>query len=139
MQNTEDKHSFQKSLLAELTVLLVEDEPELKALLTFILEGNGARIIPAGSAIEALNQLERRQPDVLVSNVKLPDEDGCWLIEQVRQGEGPGRELPAIGVTSYLGEVDAQEALRAGFHHFLSKPIDPDELVQEVLKLAGRA
>lgn len=138
MQNIEDKPSFQKSLLAGLTVLLVENEPGLAELLTFILEGNGARIIPAGSATEALNQLKRRQPDVLVSNVRLPDEDGSWLIERIRQVEGACRELPAIGVTSYLGEVDAQGALRAGFHHFLSKPLDPDELVQEVLKLTGR-
>ncbi|MBD2067288.1 response regulator [Leptolyngbya sp. FACHB-671] len=120
-------------------MLLVEDEPELEALLTFILEGNGARIISAGSAIEALSQLEQRQPDVLVSNVRLPKEDGRWLIEQVRQLEGGGRELPAIALSSYLGEVDAYEALRAGFHYFLSKPLDPDELVQTVLKLAGRA
>nr|WP_242043338.1 response regulator [Leptolyngbya sp. FACHB-671] len=126
-------------MLAGLTVLLVEDEPELEALLTFILEGNGARIISAGSAIEALSQLEQRQPDVLVSNVRLPKEDGRWLIEQVRQLEGGGRELPAIALSSYLGEVDAYEALRAGFHYFLSKPLDPDELVQTVLKLAGRA
>ncbi|MBD2054492.1 response regulator [Oculatella sp. FACHB-28] len=107
MQNIEDKPSFQKSLLAGLTVLLVENEPGLAELLTFILEGNGARIIPAGSATEALNQLKRRQPDVLVSNVRLPDEDGSWLIERIRQVEGTCRELPAIGVTSYLGEVDA--------------------------------
>ncbi|MBD2068090.1 response regulator [Leptolyngbya sp. FACHB-671] len=107
-------------------------------LLTFILERNGARVILAGSATEALSRLEQRRPDVLISNVKLPEKDGSWLIEQIRQVEGAWRELPAIAVTSYTRRFDAEEALRAGFHCFLSKPLDPDELVQEILRLVGQ-
>ena len=107
-------------------------------LFTIILEQYGAEVILANSAIEALGELEQRQPDILVSNVRLPEEEGCWLIEQIRQLEGERSELPAIAVTSYTREFDAEGALQSGFQHFMSKPLDPDELVQQILKLVKR-
>ena len=116
-------------------MLLVEDEPDMAELFTVILEQYGAEVILVNSAIEALGELEQRRPDILISNVRLPEEDGRWLIEQIRQLEGEGSELPAIAVTSYTREVDAEGALQSGFQHFMPKPVDPDELVQEILKL----
>lgn len=119
-------------------MLLVEDEPDIAELFTFILKEYGAEVILANSALEALARLGQRRPDVLVSNVRLPEEDGRWLIEQIRQLEGMWSELPAIAITSYTREVDSQGALKSGFQHFMAKPLDPDELVQEILKLVGR-
>ncbi|MBD2066169.1 response regulator [Leptolyngbya sp. FACHB-671] len=138
MQNTENKPSPSLAPLAGLTVLLVEDEPDIAELFTFILEEYGAEVILARSALEALGELGQRRPDILVSNVRLPQEDGRWLIEQIRQLEGTWGELPAIAVTSYTRESNAENALEAGFQHFMSKPLDADELVQEILKLVGR-
>ncbi|WP_277881869.1 MULTISPECIES: response regulator [Cyanophyceae] len=135
MKSTGDKALPHKALLAGLTVLLVEDEPDMAELLTVILEEYGAEVVLATSAIEALARLGQRQPDILVSNVRLPQEDGRWLIEQIRQLEGAWSELPAIAVTSYTREVDAEGAIQSGFQHFMPKPVDPDELVQEILKL----
>lgn len=127
-----------QALLAGLIVLLVEDEPDIAELFTFILEEYGAEVVFASSALEALARLGQRRPDILVSNVRLPEEDGRWLIEQIRQLEGRWSELPAIAVTSYTREVDGQRALESGFQHFMSKPLDPDELVKAILKLVGR-
>jgi CheY-like chemotaxis protein len=135
MNSAEDKTPSNQALLAGLTVLLVEDEPDMAELFTVILEQYGAEVILVNSAIEALGELEQRRPDILISNVRLPEEDGRWLIEQIRQLEGEGSELPAIAVTSYTREVDAEGALQSGFQHFMPKPVDPDELVQEILKL----
>jgi CheY-like chemotaxis protein len=135
MNNTEDKTLSSQALLAGLTVLLVEDEPDMAELLTFILEKYGAEVILANSAVRALSELEKRQPDILVSNIRLPKKDGRWLIEQIRQLEGVWSELPAIAVTSYTREFDAEGALQSGFQHFMPKPLDPDELVQEILRL----
>lgn len=132
-----DKPPTVQTLLAGLTVLLVEDEPDIAELFTFILEEYGAEVVLVNSALEALGELGQRLPDILVSNVRLPEEDGRWLIEQVRDLEGAWNELPAIAVTSYTREVDAEGALQSGFQHFMSKPLDPDELVQEILKLVG--
>ncbi|MBD2057884.1 response regulator [Oculatella sp. FACHB-28] len=138
MRNAKNEHHSQSSLLAGLTVLLVEDEPDIAELFTFILQEYGAEVILARSAVEALGELGQRKPDILVSNVRLPEEDGRWLIEQIRHLEGVWNELPAIAVTSYTREVDAEGAMQSGFQHFMSKPLDPDELVQEILKLVKR-
>ncbi|WP_242043549.1 response regulator [Leptolyngbya sp. FACHB-671] len=138
MKDVQAKPHTHQAILAGLTVLLVEDEPDIAELFTFILEDYGAEVILSNSAIEALGKLGERRPDVLVSNVKLPEEDGRWLIEQIRQLEGVWSELPAIAVTSYTREYDAEGALESGFQRFMPKPLDPDELVQEILKLVGR-
>lgn len=138
MQSIEDKSLSNPALLAGLTVLLVEDEPDIAELFTFILEEYGAEVILVNSAVEALSKLGQRRPDILVSNVRLPEEDGRWLIEQIRHLDEVWSELPAIAVTSYTREVDAEGALQSGFQHFMPKPLDPDELVQEILKLVGR-
>jgi CheY-like chemotaxis protein len=138
MKDIETKSQPHQALLAGLIVLLVEDEPDIAELFTFILEEYGAEVVLAGSALEALARLGQRRPDILVSNVRLPEEDGRWLIEQIRRLEGMWSELPAIAVTSYTREVDAERALESGFQHFMSKPLDPGELVQEILKLVGR-
>ncbi|MBD2054597.1 response regulator [Oculatella sp. FACHB-28] len=137
MRNIKNKPSSSQALLTGLTVLLVEDEPDIAELFTFILQEYGAEVILARSAVEALGELGQRQPDVLVSNVRLPNKDGRWLIEQIRHLKGVWSELPAIAVTSYTREVDAEGALQSGFQHFMSKPLDPDELVQEILRLVG--
>jgi CheY-like chemotaxis protein len=138
MRNTKNEPLPHQALLAGLTVLLVEDEPDIAELFTFILEENEAKVVLAKSALEALRKLGQQRPDVLVSNVRLPQENGCWLIEQIRQLEGVWSELPAIAVTSYTREVDAERALKAGFQRFMSKPLDPNELVQQILNLVGR-
>lgn len=120
--------------LAGVLTLLVEDEFEIADLFTFVLHEEGAQVIHAGSAEDALLVIEQRLPDILICNIKLPDRDGDWLIQQIRAG-GLNHAIPAIAVTSYSREVCVQRALEAGFQEFLPKPIDPDELVDAVLRL----
>lgn len=117
------KHGLDSSQsLLGIRILLVEDEPDIAALLMFILEAAGAEVTTLKYAEIALKQLESRCPDVLLCDVKLPFADGCWLIRQIRTHEYAAlRELPAIAITSYPRDVSEYEALKAGFDRFLVK------------------
>ncbi|MFN6483592.1 MULTISPECIES: response regulator [unclassified Nostoc] len=122
--------------LVGILILLVEDEPDIADLLIFILEAAGAEVIALTDAEEALTLVESLHPDILVSNVKLPEHDGNWLIEQIRVHSRPFlRELPAIAITSYTRDVSSHKALNAGFNRFLVKLESPEEIVAEIVQL----
>jgi CheY-like chemotaxis protein len=125
------------AVLKHLQVLLVEDEPDIADLFTFILEAGGAKVVLAVSAQEGLDQLLRFQPDILICNLRLPDHDGVWLLHQLRSQGLSQQRLPAIAVTSFTREVLSQDALAAGFQSFLAKPLDPDDLVEAVLQVTA--
>lgn len=125
-----------RQTLAHLQVLVVEDELDIAELLVFVLKESGAVVKLATTAQEALSLLKDYQPDILVSNIRLPDQDGDWLIRQVH-AQSLQQKLPAIAVTSYDREFSRRHMLQAGFHHFLYKPLDPDELIAEVLNLTN--
>jgi CheY-like chemotaxis protein len=108
--------------LADIRVLLVEDEPDIAALLVLVLETAGAAVTALTDAETALALLEVWQPDILLCNVRLPLQDGNWLIQQIRQHACSAlRLLPAIALTSYTRDVCESTALAAGFDRFLVK------------------
>src|SRR5262249_52973976 len=119
-------------------VLLVEDDPDTLDILKFIFDECGAEVITATSASEGLEALERWQPDTLISDIAMPNEDGYELIRQVRSREPErGGKIPAVAVTAYAAAEDRVRALNAGFHMHVAKPIDPDELIALVASLTG--
>lgn len=125
--------------LSGLQILLVDDEPDVRELLTTVMEGSGAEVIATSSVQEALKVLEQMQPDVLVSDIAMPQEDGYMLIRQVRERETrQGGCLPALALTAYVGEEDCQQAILSGFHRHMPKPVDTTELVMTVANLTGR-
>jgi len=127
------------AVLDGLQVLVVDDEPDSRELLTLMFEQDGAEMIEAASASEALEALERLKPDILISDIKLPDEDGYSLIHKVRNlNAEQGGQIPAIALTGYAGEENRDRALSAGFNRHLSKPFGLDELAEVVATLAGR-
>ncbi len=123
-------------LLKDLRILVVEDEKDTRDLLVMTLEGCGAEVTSTVSVPEALAAFDRRTPDVIVSDIGLPGEDGYSLIRKVRARNG-GR-VPAAAVTAYAGAEDRRRALESGFQTHLAKPVDPSELVATVARLAGR-
>jgi CheY-like chemotaxis protein len=95
----------------------------------------GAEVVPAASAAEALKALERFAPDVLVSDIGMPERDGYDLIRDIRNlGHGP-IDLPAVAVTAFASPEDRRRALAAGFQVHLAKPVDPGELTAVVAQL----
>jgi signal transduction histidine kinase/ActR/RegA family two-component response regulator len=129
----------ERSLLAGLSVLVVEDDADSRESLVRVLEQYGARGTGAATAREAMRALEVAVPDVLVSDIGMANEDGYDLIRQVRMLPAHrGRELPALAVTAYGEEGDRLRAMAAGFQAHVAKPVAPRELVIEVARLAGR-
>ena len=121
-------------------VLVVDDEPDARRLLTEVLSRRGAEVLTAASAAEALEVLQTWRPDVLLSDVGMPDGDGYELIRRVRQlPEGRGGRTPAAALTAYAGPGDRALALASGFQLHVAKPVEPDELAAAVAGLAGAA
>jgi signal transduction histidine kinase/CheY-like chemotaxis protein len=123
------------SRLAGACVLVVDDEPDAKDLVRRLLEEQGARVVLASSAGEALASLEEGVPDVMISDIGMPGMDGYELIRLVRS-VSPGRHLPAVALTAYARPEDLARVLRAGYQAHLSKPVQPRELLATVARLA---
>jgi PAS domain S-box-containing protein len=126
--------------LQELKVLIVDDDAETLQVVRQLLEQAGAEVTAATSASEALAALERSLPDVLLSDIGMPDEDGFSLIRKVRGLDAArGGRIPAAALTAYTQSEDRRQALLAGYQMYLAKPVDPAELTAAVARLAGRA
>jgi CheY-like chemotaxis protein len=128
-----------RSSLSGVRVLLVEDHPDARELVTTVLEGAGARVTAVGTAAEALGAIERELPDVLVSDLEMPGQDGYELVRQIRARPPQlGGELPAAALTAYADGEHRARALAAGFQAHVAKPVHPDMLLDVVLRLARR-
>jgi CheY-like chemotaxis protein len=126
--------------LAGLRVLVVDDEADAREWLTAVLEQCGAAVTAAASAREALGVFARLRPDILVSDIAMPGEDGYSLIEKIRMLEARrGGRIPAVALTAYAEPEDRRRALAAGYELHVSKPVTPDELVAAVANLSGRS
>ena len=122
-----------------LKVLVVDDEPDTRELLKIGLAQCGAEVALAGSVGETLEAIMRVVPDVLISDIGMPGDDGYELIRRVRQlpAESGGR-VPAIALTAYARTEDRMQALRAGYHMHVPKPVELAELVAIVASLVRR-
>ncbi|MEA5606329.1 response regulator [Nostoc sp. UHCC 0252] len=121
-----------------LQALLVDDDKDSREFIAFLLEQYGAQVTEAESATEALSSLGRAKFDLLISDIGMPDMDGYALIRQIRkQSPDRGGGIPAIALTAYAGEIDRQVALAAGFQQHISKPIEPEALMQAILTIVA--
>ncbi|MBD2514375.1 response regulator [Nostoc sp. FACHB-973] len=126
------------SPLAGLCILVVDDDADTCDYLSFVLEQAGATVILAASADEALQVLVQSTPDILLSDIGMPDMDGYMLIRQVRSlPSEQGGQIPAIALTAYAGEINQQQAIAAGFQKHLSKPVEPEYLLRTITSLGA--
>ena len=126
--------------LADVRVLVVDDEPDARALVRRLLEERGATVTTNASVAEALASIRMDRFDVLVSDIGMPEEDGYALIRQVRALEAErGGTIPAVALTAYARSEDRMKAVMAGFQMHVTKPVEPAELLTMVASLAGRA
>jgi PAS domain S-box-containing protein len=120
-------------------VLIVDDDHDARDLLTTILQRCGAKVAVASSAQEGFTLLSAERPDVLLSDIEMPEEDGYMFIKRVRALEGQaGGDVPAAALTAYASTGDRMKVLGAGFNMHVSKPVQPSELAMVVANLAGR-
>jgi len=120
-------------------ILIVDDDEDSREVLEHLLSGAGAELRCADSAEAALKALDEAVPDVLVSDIGMPDEDGLSLIRKVRlRPPADGGLVPAVALTAYARGEDRATALRAGFNSHVSKPVNPGEIVAVVASACGR-
>jgi PAS domain S-box-containing protein len=125
--------------LEGLRVLVCEDEPDARELIESILSECKANVVAVGSAAEAMDHFRRGTPDVLVSDIGMPEASGYELIRQVRSlPPDRGGRVPAVALTAYASMADRTRALMEGFQNHVAKPTDPQELVAAVAALVGR-
>ena len=119
-------------------VLLCEDDDDSRKLLSTMLKRNGARVTATKSAAEALSVFEEQLPDILISDIGMPDEDGYELIRKLRlMPPEKGGLTPAIALTGYASRKDRERALDAGYHKHMAKPIEQADIIAAIASLTG--
>jgi len=133
------KLSRPPQLLSGLNVLVVDDDSDTLTLMATALKRREANVTAVSSAGEAIQAITRKRPDVLVSDIAMPDEDGYGLIKKIRSLEtGASENIPAVAITAYAKEEDRERALSAGFQIYLAKPVELTELISVVARAARR-
>jgi CheY-like chemotaxis protein len=126
--------------LNRVLVLVIDDDRNTREMLAEVLSMYGAQVQTAESAKEAQRKLKSWRPDVIVSDLGMPDIDGFDFMRQLRLcPAGPGGATPAIAVSGYARPEDQRLALSAGYQHFLPKPVDVQELVATILSVRRTA
>ncbi|MGA9377939.1 MAG: response regulator [Phormidium sp.] len=140
-EQTEDSLIFSANSvnLAGLKVLVVDDDPDSRDLVAFLLQEYGMEVIVVASAVEVLKTLASTQPDLLLCDIGMPDMDGYMLMRQIRSMPAEqGGQIPAIALTAYAGESNQQQALKAGFQWHLAKPVEPMDVISVIIELTKK-
>ncbi|MCY7322939.1 MAG: response regulator, partial [Phormidesmis sp. CAN_BIN36] len=117
-------------------VLVVDDDEDSRNFVAFVLQQAGAIVTAVASGMEALRSVTQSSPDLVVSDIEMPEMDGYQLVSKIRQLTSlQGKNVPAIALTAHAGELNQQQALKAGFQQHLSKPADSNELVRAIANL----
>lgn len=125
-----------RGVLEGLRIVIVDDDADARELLATILTQRNAAVFAAECAAEAFAILRRERPDVLISDIAMPEEDGYMLIRRVRAlPVHEGGRTPSLAVTAYAGRPDRMRALEAGFDGHFAKPIDVESLVGSLLDI----
>ena len=120
--------------LSGMKILVVDDEPDSRELISFVLEQENALVTVASSGIEALQVIERSIPNLIISDIGMPELDGYMLMRQIRTMP-QSNQIQAIALTAYAGEIDRQQAEAAGFQLHLAKPVEPVQLLAAISNL----
>jgi hypothetical protein len=141
MANAENRRSPDSAASLEgVRVLIVDDEPDARDMLDLLLRQCDADVRVTATVHEALKAIEQWKPDVLISDIGMPVEDGYALINKVRSLELEcGGDTPAVALTGYAGPEDRQRLLASGYQAHLTKPVEIAELVREIVRLTGQS
>lgn len=122
--------------LEELRLLVVDDDDDSRTLNTFLLEAEGAEVIAVDCASQALDVLESFKPHALLCDIAMPGVDGFGLLQQMQRWEAQqGHKIPSVAVTAMVGHDIKQQVYSAGFQGYLTKPVEPDQLIATIVGL----
>ncbi|HYE74301.1 MAG TPA: response regulator, partial [Blastocatellia bacterium] len=134
-----DRILAEADTLEGVRVLVVDDDADLLEMITSALRQSAAEVIPVLSAAEGIQALRELRPDVMISDIGMPEMDGYDLIQQIRSlPPDQGGRIPAIALTAYARAEDRTRTLKAGYQMHMAKPVDPDELVAVIASLVER-
>ncbi len=133
--NSDDFDNSEQLALSGIKILVVDDEPDARDLIQCVLEDAQANVMVASSAQEALELVTQEAPDILISDIGMPHEDGYELIRKIRILSETVRRIPAVALTAYARAEDRKRALLAGYQMHIVKPIEPSELIAVVSSL----
>lgn len=128
------EQSVQPDRFSGVEILVVDDEVDSLDILTLVLEEEGATVIPVKSAALAMEALNQTTPDLIISDIGMPDTDGYTLISQIRQLP-QGQNIPAMAFSAYGNEIDRQQTLAAGFQKHIAKPINIPKIIAIITEL----
>ncbi|MEH1780242.1 MAG: response regulator [Nostoc sp.] len=135
-RNFLEEISPKSSSLKDLRVLVVDDSDDCSYVMEFVLSDHQAQTKTAASVDEAIEAIKEWKPNIVISDIRMPDKDGYSLIRSVRKKEAiDGGFLPAVALTSYRDTEVLSKAINAGFQEVIRKPFEPDELVAILVKL----
>jgi hypothetical protein len=127
-----------RSRLDDFDILVVDDDADARDLVARLLEERGARARTASSAVEAIARYTERRPDMIVSDIGMPEQDGVELVRHIRDLDArEGRRTPAVALSALARPADRARALDAGFDLYISKPVEPEELITALSRLAS--
>lgn len=139
VRKRDSKRNTADDRLDGMHILIVEDDPDSRDMITLLLTTAGATVTSASTAEEGMSLLQKRRPNVIVSDIGLPGEDGYSFIRRVRNFEkSMGGSIPALALTAYAKPETRWQALDAGFQLYASKPVETSQLLKSIAKLGGR-
>jgi CheY-like chemotaxis protein/anti-sigma regulatory factor (Ser/Thr protein kinase) len=124
--------------LSGIHILVVDDDADSREFVAFVLEQAAASVTAVASGMEALQAFSQAVPDIIMSDIGMPEMDGYMLLRQIR-ALPEGKQIPAVALTAYAGETDQQQAIAAGFQRHIAKPIDPEVVITLVTALVASA
>jgi CheY-like chemotaxis protein len=147
-KQTDSPAEIEKTCLNEdqqlegIKILVIEDDPDSREVLHLLLEQSGAEVNSTHSAQEAINllrELNGNLPDVIISDLAMPNEDGYSLIERIRKLTAEtGGEIPALALSAFASNDNKNKAYSAGFQKYHTKPFEPDVIIQDILEIVKR-
>lgn len=120
-----------------ISVLVVDDEPDVLTSIENVLRHHGARVLTASNAADALTLLQEHHPTVLLADIAMPDRDGIELMRAIRNLPTVHAKIPAAALSAHLATEFEVGARTAGYHLYIEKPVKPDELVGRISMLAA--
>ncbi len=127
------------NILRGLRILVVDDEPDSRELVATILKRCGGEVRCSKSAADAIRAFKEWHPDLLISDIAMPNEDGFILLKKLRSLKSKrAKQIPAVALSAYASDEDRSLALEKGFQLHLPKPIEPDDLVTSIAAALGR-
>ena len=127
------------SPLSQRTIVVVEDHADSRMALGLFLGQSGANTVSAANAAEGINAVKSNRPDLVLSDIQMPDSDGFELLREIRAlGPNAGGDVPVIAISGFIRQSDRTRILDAGFQGFIPKPYTPERLLETILTVLAK-